>query len=196
MKAAAEELGVDFISSFDVICAGDRCKFFADDGSLLFWDMHHLTVQGATWFGAEVVGALEKMRSELPRPEKSLTTGQSTAPKVLADMPFEEAVKIMQGYMSELTRIGMNGKAVQDVSLLRASKSEIGAALLMVIKDTTDEETKSNYKTGYIVLAFFQPDVGETAAALEQTGPQQETWQEIVDSEMKKRGETLADLGY
>jgi peptidoglycan/LPS O-acetylase OafA/YrhL len=196
MKAAAEELGVDFISSFDMICSEDRCKFFAADGSLIFWDMHHLTVQGATWFGAQVVDELEKIRTETPRPAETQTTGQPSVPTALADMPFENAVTLIQSYMSELTRISMNGQTVQNISLLPASKSEIGAALLILIKHATDQESKSNYKTGYIILAFFQADVGETSKALDKMGPQQKTWQEIVDLEMNKRGATLTELGY
>lgn len=58
MNAATEQLGVEFISSFDIICASNRCTFFVDDGSLLFWDKHHFTVQGATWFGSQVVEVL------------------------------------------------------------------------------------------------------------------------------------------
>ncbi len=68
MQAAAEQLEIDFISSFDIICSGDRCKFFTDNGSLLFWDMSHFTVPGATWFGSRVVDQLV----ESPKNEANL----------------------------------------------------------------------------------------------------------------------------
>ena len=64
MKAAAGELGIDFISSFDIICPGDRCKFFVDDGSLLFWDTSHFTVKGARWFGSQIVGPRDQHHQE------------------------------------------------------------------------------------------------------------------------------------
>ena len=64
MKAAAGELGIDCISSFDIICPGDRCKFFVDDGSLLFWDTSHFTVKGARWFGSQIVDPRDNDRQE------------------------------------------------------------------------------------------------------------------------------------
>lgn len=64
MKAAAGDLGIDFISSFDIICPGDFCNFFVDDGSLLFWDTSHFTVKGARWFGSRIVDQRDNDRQE------------------------------------------------------------------------------------------------------------------------------------
>jgi peptidoglycan/LPS O-acetylase OafA/YrhL len=196
MKAAAEELGIEFISSFDIICSSNRCKFFADDGSLLFWDMHHFTVQGAAWFESQLVDGLVYDRKE-PLP---LTRGPKSnllsASDEFEDLPLEESQEIVRSYMSELSRMGIDNQAVHDISLLPDTKLRITAALLQLMRIANEEETKTYFRTGIIVLAFFQPDVGATAVDLDQMGPQQQTWQEVVDLERRDLSETLIRLGY
>ncbi len=207
MKATAEELGIEFISSFDIICTNTRCNFFSDDGSLLFFDMHHLTVGGARWFGSHVVDQLEnagkeqlqgadKHASDPIKAANDPAIDTSIASPESPDLTLEEAVKIAQSYMSELTRIGMDGRSVHDISHLPASKPKVTAALLMLMKVATTPEDKSNFKNAIIVLAFFQPDVGPTAAGLEQMGPQQQTWKKIVDREKRALEATLTQPGY
>jgi hypothetical protein len=98
--------------------------------------------------------------------------------------------------MSELSRMGIDNQAVHDISLLPDTKLRITAALLQLMRIANEEETKTYFRTGIIVLAFFQPDVGATAVDLDQMGPQQQTWQEVVDLERRDLSETLIRLGY
>ncbi len=120
----------------------------------------------------------------------------SSALDHIENLPVEEALEIMQSYMSKLSSIGMDGKSAHDISRLPDTKPRIASALLALLKVTDDPETKSNYRTGISVLAFFQPDVGENAVSLDQTGPGQQTWQDIVDEEMRILNKTLSGLGY
>ncbi|MBK6508386.1 MAG: hypothetical protein IPG06_02305 [Haliea sp.] len=66
----------------------------------------------------------------------------------------------------------------------------------MLMNVAKTPEDKSNFKNAIIVLAFFQPDVGPTAAGLEQMGPQQQTWKKIVDREKRALEATLTQPGY
>ena len=206
MNVTAEKLGIEFISSFDIICSDTRCNFFSDEGSLLFFDMHHLTVGGARWFGSHVVDRLEHGGKDQLQDTKehvidplNAANEQANVTKMAspesADLTLEEGVAIAQSYMSELTRIGMDGRTVHDISHLPASKSKVTAALLMLMNVAKTHEDKSNFKNAIIVLAYFQPDIGPTAAGLDQVGPQQQTWQEIVDREKRALEATLAQPG-
>ena len=108
------------------------------------------------------------------------------APVASQGMPIEEAVKIVQSYMSELSSLGIDGKTVHDISLLPDTKPRITTALRMLMEATTVPEEKSNYKTGIMVLAFFQPGVGPAPVALDQMGPDQQTWQVVVEKSMQE----------
>lgn len=206
MKAAAEKLGIEFISSFDIICSADRCTFFTDDGSLVFWDKHHMTVAGAAWFGAQVVELLDSAGKErLPAagnrvahsPQVAAEASRDALPAApgSADMALEEALHITQAYMAELSRIGMDGRTVHDLSRLPDSKHRVTAALLMLMDVAKSDEDRSNFKNAIIVLAYFQPEVGATAIGLDQLGPQHKTWQKIVAREKRDLERVLASAG-
>lgn len=120
----------------------------------------------------------------------------SSALDELQDLPLEESLELMQRYMSELTRIGMDGKTAHDISVLPDTKPKVASALVKLMSVTDDQDTKANYRTGVAVLAFFQPDVGANGVSLNQTGPGQETWQAIVDEEMRILNKQLAAMGY
>jgi peptidoglycan/LPS O-acetylase OafA/YrhL len=206
MKAAAEELGIEFISSFDIICSRDRCKFFTDDGSLVFWDKHHMTVQGATWFGSQVVELLDsapkarvnganRQTDNLSQVAAERASGPLKALPESTDMTLDDAVRITQDYMAELNRIGMDGRTVHDISLLPHPKTRVTAALLMLMNDAKVEEDKSNFKNAIMVLAYFQPDVGPTASGLGKTGPEQQTWKVVVEREKRELKRALARAG-
>ncbi|CAA0098053.1 Uncharacterised protein [Halioglobus japonicus] len=104
----------------------------------------------------------------------------------LDELSFEDAAKIAQGYMTELSRIGMNGQIVHDASILPYSKPEITTALSILLEASNDQEARENYKNGVMVLAFFQPDIGSASVAIDQLGPGQKPWQEVVAREMRE----------
>ena len=112
---------------------------------------------------------------------------QATSAPAAEAQAVENAAQVMQAYMSQVSTLGMDGQSVYDVSLLSNSKSDIRDALLTLINVTDDEETKSNYQTGIVILAFFQPDVGATPISLEETGPGDKTWRQVVEAEMQKQ---------
>ncbi|CAA0098158.1 Uncharacterised protein [Halioglobus japonicus] len=120
----------------------------------------------------------------------------SSALDEFQDLPLEESLELMQSYMSELSRIGMDGQTAHDISVLPDTKPKIASALIKLLSVTDDQDTKSNYRTGIAVLAFFQPGVDEGGVSLDQMGPGQETWQAIVDEEMRILNKKLAGLGY
>jgi hypothetical protein len=120
----------------------------------------------------------------------------SAASTASEERQTEEAVKIVQSYMSQLSQNGMDGKTVHDVSVLPNSKLEITAALLKLMVMTTEPETRANFKSGLMVLAFFQPDIGPTPVGLDQIGPEQKAWQEVVDQEMQELNATLSEQSF
>jgi hypothetical protein len=120
----------------------------------------------------------------------------SSALDEFEDLPLEESLELMQSYMSELSRIGMDGQTAHDISVLPDTKGKIASALIKLLSVTDDQDTKANYRTGVAVLAFFQPGIGADGVSLDQQGPGEETWQEIVDEEMRILNKKLAGLGY
>ncbi|CAA0102423.1 Uncharacterised protein [Halioglobus japonicus] len=104
---------------------------------------------------------------------------------------IEAAVKIVQEYMTLLSNTGMDGETVYDISLLPDTKSNVNDALVTVMQIAEEPEAKSMYKTGVLVLAFFQPGVGETAIGLDEIGPNDKPWRDVVDVEMTTRAATV-----
>lgn len=109
---------------------------------------------------------------------------------------LEEAVVIVQSYMKVLSESDMDGKTVRDESQLPNSKASIQDSLILLLGATTESETKAMFKNGFMVLAFYQPGVGEIPVAIDQMGPQDKTWQQVVEGDMQQLGATLAKLGY
>jgi MoaA/NifB/PqqE/SkfB family radical SAM enzyme len=141
-----------------------------------------------TLFEEQLAGLIESDLSERYSIAGSDGSERSQdAPVEPVELSFEDAAKIAQGYMTELSRIGMNGQTVHDVSHLPYSKAEITAALSMMLEATSDEDARKNYKNGVMVLAFFQPDIGASSVAIDQMAPQQTSWQEVVAREMRAR---------
>jgi hypothetical protein len=104
---------------------------------------------------------------------------------------IEAAVKIVQQYMTLLSETGMDGETVYDISLLPDTKSNLNDALVLLMQVAEEPEAKSTYKTGVLVLAFFQPDVGETGINIDEIGPNDKPWREVVDVEMTTRAATV-----
>ena len=122
-----------------------------------------------------------------PAASEAQATSAPAAEAQAVDPAVENAAQVMQAYMSQVSTLGMDGQSVYDVSLLSNSKSDIRDALLTLINVTDDEETKSNYQTGIVILAFFQPDVGATPISLEEMGPGDKTWRQVVEAEMQSQ---------
>lgn len=195
----------------------DLCKIFTANGDLAFIDFGHLTLSGSNELAHKIVddyrdlfiadqgqgGRLSgtsvldqradarKAQLQIAREKADDSLGVSSQ---VEDLPLEEAAKIAQAYMSELSRIGIKGQTVHDISQLPGSKTKVIAALLALMKVSGDQEERSNFRNGIVLLAFFQPDVGPTPIGLGQMGPQQETWQEVVDKERRELNKTLNSL--
>ncbi len=133
----------------------------------------------------------QQLRLEVRQARESLLSAMG-----VEEMAFEEAASITQGYMSELGRIGMDGRIVHDISRLPYTKTRIVSALLMLMAASDDQEAKSNFRNAAMVLAFFQPDIGPGSAGLDQAGPRQQTWQQVVDREMRDLQANLTGLGH
>ena len=104
---------------------------------------------------------------------------------------IEAAVKIVQEYMTLLSETGMDGETVYDISLLPDTKSNLNDALVMLMQVAEEPDAKSTYKTGVLVLAFFQPDVGDTGVNIDEIGPNDKPWREVVDVEITTRAATV-----
>ncbi len=123
-------------------------------------------------------------------------TNDFEVPNLIApELDLEEAATIMQDYMSELSRIGVDGSTVRDTSLLPHSKNKIATALVTLARSTGNPGEKATFRNGAMVLTFFQPDVGADAIGLDETGPLAKTWRDVVESEMRVIGQALAGLG-
>ncbi len=176
---------------------GDSEPVLAEAFKILLEEDSELVRQRfVAFFEAQGVGQLGDVRREPLGAVDQQASAPLLALSEFDDMALEDAARITQGYMSEISRIGMNGQAVHDLSVLPDSKPKIAAALLMLMGATSDQEAKSNFKNGVMILGFFQSDVGLTSVGLDQLGPLQQTWQEVVDGEMRILGATLTERGF
>ena len=152
---------------------------------LLEGESESVREQFVVFVEAQLKDLLEGIRTEEANVAKEKVSAPLLDALALEDLTFDEAATIAQCYMSELSRIGMNGQIVHDISLLSYSKSRITAALLILLEAASDPEAALNYRNGIMVLAFFQPGIGPKSVGIDELGPGQETWQEIVAREMR-----------
>ncbi len=103
------------------------------------------------------------------------------------DKSVQDAIAVMQTYMTQVSTLGMDGTSVYDISNLPEPKAKIKDALLVLVDVTEDEKTRSDYQTGIMLLAFFQPDVGATPISLEEMGPGDKTWRQVVEKEIQSQ---------
>jgi len=121
-------------------------------------------------------------------------SGESAGTPLAAEqLGVQEAAAIMQVYIAALGRFGIDGNTVHDVSLLPYPKSRITGAMLTLVKATSDQEEKTSFTNSAMVLAFFQPDVGSSSAGLDEMSPKAQTWQDLVQSEMRTLGRAFAE---
>ena len=181
-------------SNYDVKIIGQFLKVFGNSHPALA-DAFKLLLEGEgpsvrekyiALFEERLADMIEVIRSE---PPCAVTEGESVPlqpPRETEKLTLEEAARIAEAYMTELGRIGMNGQIIHDISRLPYAKPEIVTALSTLLDASSDEEAKSNYRNGVMVLAFFQPGIGSASVAIDQLGPQQKPWQEVVESEMRE----------
>lgn len=147
------------------------------------------------FFERGVADRLAAIRAGELKVERRQTDEPAMLSPATEKLDIGEAAEIMQGYMSELGRFEIDGQSVRDASLLPYPKPRITAAILELVNATSDQQEKANFRSGAMVLAFFQPDVGLDSAGLDKVGPQDRPWKDIVESEMRVMDRTLAELG-
>jgi hypothetical protein len=136
MRAAALDLGIEFVSNYEILCTDERCKYFTDAGSLMFWDRAHLTLEGAKGYGARVVERVVSNRARSSRrvsrdsdpramaAAASVTPGIQSAP----DPSSGEAIAIVKGFRIVLRGMKLDGNTVVDTARLPFPKDRIRAA--------------------------------------------------------------------
>lgn len=162
---------------------------------LLEGEDEHARSKYVAFFEQGVAELLAAARAGELTVERRQTDDAGQARLVPDQMDLREAATIMQDYMSELGRIGVDGNTVRDASLLPHSKSKITTALLTLAQSTGDQAERASFTDGAMVLAFFQPDVGPEAADLGDKGPLAKTWREVVEGEMRVIGQSLSRTG-
>jgi hypothetical protein len=156
------------------------------------WNSDNYRKSRAVFAGETVEGLLDGWLQVA----KQQASNSLSASSQSEDLTLEESARIMQDYMSELSRIRMDGQVVHDVSLLPHPKPQVTAALLAQMEATSDQQAKSNFKEGVMIPGFFQPEIGATSVGLDQIGPERKTWQEVVDREMRNLVLTLVERSY
>ena len=102
------------------------------------------------------------------------------------EVPVGEAVEIIRAHAALLQQTGVNGSVVVDSSLLSVPKDRVMAAAISLRSVATDPAEKESFTGIAKSLAFFQPDVGNTATDLDKKRPDGETWRSIVVAEMQE----------
>lgn len=134
-----------------------------------------------------------------------------SAPELRTNTEAEEVVQRYRRIMvDDATSLG----CVADERKLPDSKERIKKALLLFLAEEDDEQAREHLKTGYILLANFQPGVGEENVGIHVTNKDMagspesertkvvtqsdvyEKWQPIVDKEFEELVNDLRKLGY
>lgn len=134
-----------------------------------------------------------------------------SAPELRTNTEAEEVVQRYRRIMvDDATSLG----CVADERKLPDSKEQIKKALLLSLAEEEDEQAREHLKTGYILLANFQPGVGEKNVGIHVTNKDMagssesertkvvtqsdvyKKWQPVVDKEFEELVNDLRKLGY
>ncbi len=132
------------------------------------------------------------LQTTVPTPQDELSFPSESTPPLSA----AEAVEIYVAYGAMLGQGVVDGNTVLDTSLLPHSKDRITASILLLMAITTNQDEHDSLRNALMILAFFQPDVGESGIALDSMGPNQMTWQDYVATEMTATATALTERGY
>ena len=131
-----------------------------------------------------------------------------------ATISKQDSVNIVKAYSDVLHSHAPKSGSVADVALLPFSKETIKEALIIVLRDTTDQTKIERLKGSYIRLAEWQEGVGESDQGLDISkmnlnddteklarqvlahGIDREKWQSTVIDEQEKLNQELIDLGF
>ena len=100
--------------------------------------------------------------------------------------PTDEATEVLRQFGTVISSAGIDGTKVLDASLLNHSKDDIKSAIVVVLKGDVAPDQKAFANEAAPVLAFFQPDVGDTGIPLDVQRPDQQTWRSIVETEIQQ----------
>lgn len=112
------------------------------------------------------------------------------------EIPVVDAVEMIRAHAALLQRAGVNGTVVVDSSLLEVPKERIIAAATALGSAAADPAEMDAFKEVAKSLAFFQPDVGDTPASLDDIRPDGEAWRTVVVAEMQEIQLALTDARH
>lgn len=101
-------------------------------------------------------------------------------------MQVDDAISIIQSYVSVLEKSGGGGASVLDTSLLPATKDEIKTAITILHGQAHDNAEKKSLIEVAKSCALFQPDVGDSPISLEESLADGTSWRSIVEPEMQE----------
>jgi len=107
------------------------------------------------------------------------------------DVTPHQAVEVIREYAELLTKTGIDGKTVIDATALSHPKPQILACATLLSALSKDPSERASLAEMARALAFFQPDVAGTKKALSSTGPNNQTWETIVCTDMQSIDATL-----
>ncbi len=132
---------------------------------------------------AHSVSKIESVRSAV---------AQTVAPR--SEIPPEDATKILQRFGALVASLGLDGTRVFDDSLLQHSKDEVKSAILAVLGGEFAVDQKAFAREAALVLAFFQPSIGEQGVAIDSFQTDDLHWRSHVEAEIQKTNQEIVAL--
>lgn len=125
---------------------------------------------------------IESPREQAPEP--------LIAPQTM--ITTETASNILASFGARVKALGVNGSKVFDDSLLKHSKDDILAAINSIVNGQVVSDKQDFAREAALVLAFFQPGVGDSAIDIDEKRIDQETWRNSVEAEMQNNAQHIA----
>ena len=143
----------------------------------------------------------------------------SNSDRTKADALLRESELIVNAYGKTLEYLSPSPLYVADENKLPFPKEQVKSALLLMLHVTADEKKRESLKVGYLMLADFQPDVGDkdigvnvddlvnsasmsteellaSAKRFTETMDGSDKWRARADSERAKLNEELKVAGF
>ena len=102
-----------------------------------------------------------------------------------SNMTSSQAVEIIRQYADLIGKARLDGKTVNDTTMLSHSKAQILASAALLNALSKDPTEKASLAEMARALAFFQPNTEGAKPALSSKGPEDQTWESIVCAEMQ-----------
>lgn len=162
----------------------------------------HFNARGNAIAGRALAKLVEAKFTAGAKPEGAIDSPQEASPAVQNDVPRsvsaaapslnDEATEILRQFGLRIAEIGLDGSKVYDESLLDHPKDEIITAVVNILNGEVAVDQQAFAREAVLVLAFFQPNVGQAGVAIDSKRSDQVIWRSVVEAEMAKNNREIA----